>query len=86
MGKASFDIQYNPDAPPKVYTNSSVHTHLTVYTKVARSVHGLDYDPRTEERLDAQLMMRVGQGKKHGWFWIGDDILDTTTTPPLNHL
>jgi hypothetical protein len=57
-----------------------------VYTKVARSVHGPDYDLRTEERLDAQLVMRVGQGKKHGWFWIGDDILDTTTTPPLNHL
>jgi hypothetical protein len=68
MGKASSDIQYNPDASPKAYTNSSVHTRLTAYTEAARSVHGPDYDPRTEEHLDPQLVMRVGQVKKHGRF------------------
>jgi hypothetical protein len=86
MGKASFDIHYNPDAPPEAYTNSSVHTRHTAYTEATRLVGGPDYDPRTEERLDPQLVMRVGQGKKHGRFWIGDDILDTASTPPLNHL
>ena len=68
MGKAMADIEYDPDAPIEAYTNSSVHTHLSSYTEAARSVHGLGYDPRTEERLDPQLMMRVGQGKKHGRF------------------
>jgi hypothetical protein len=86
MGKGSSNIQYNPDAPPEAYTNSSVHTRLTAYTEATRSIHGPDYDPRTEEHLDPQLMMRVGQGKKHGLFWIGDGILDTASTPPLNHL
>jgi hypothetical protein len=68
MGKASSDIQYHPDAPPEVYSNSSVPTRLTACTKAARSVHGPDYDPRTEECLDPNLVMRVWQGKKHGRF------------------
>jgi hypothetical protein len=68
MGKASSDIQYHPDAPLEAYSNSSVPTRLTAYTEATRSVHGLDYDPRTEERLDPNLVMRVGQGKKHGRF------------------
>jgi hypothetical protein len=68
MGKATADIQYDPDAPPAAYTNSSAHTRLTTYTKAQRSVHGPDYNPRTKERLDLELVMRVGQGKKHGRF------------------
>jgi hypothetical protein len=86
MGPAKSNIQYNPDAGPEAYTNSSIHTCLTAYTEATRSVNGSDYDPRTEERLDPQLVMRVGQGEKHGWFWLGDGVLDTGSTPPLNHL
>ena len=41
MGKATTDIEYDPDAPLEAYTNSSVLTRLCSYTKVARSVHGL---------------------------------------------
>ena len=52
MGKATTDIEYDPDAPLEAYTNSSVHTRLSSYTEAARSVHGPGYDPRTEERLD----------------------------------
>ena len=81
MGKATADIEYDPDAPLEAYTNSSVHTRLSSYTEAARSVHGPGYDPRTEERLDPQLVMRVGQGKKHGRFWIDDGVLDMTSTP-----
>jgi hypothetical protein len=36
MDKATADIQYDPDAPPKVYTNSSAHTRLTTYTEAQR--------------------------------------------------
>ena len=81
MGLAKSNIEYNPVAGPEAYTNSSVHTCLTSNTKATRLVHGPDYDPRTEERLDPELVMRVGEGKKHGRFWIGDDILDTGSTP-----
>ena len=86
MGPAKSNIEYNPDAGPEAYTNSSVHTHLTSYTEVARSVHEPAYDLRTEERLDPKIMMRVGEGKKHGRFWLGDGVLNTGSTPPLNRL
>jgi hypothetical protein len=86
MGPAKSNIEYNPDAGPEVYTNSSVYTRLSSYTEASRLVHGSDYDPRTEERLDPELVMRIGQGKKHGRFYIGDGILETGCTPPLNRL
>ena len=66
MGPARSNIEYNPDVGLEAYTNSSIHTRLTSYTEVARSVHGPAYDPRTEERLDPEIVMRVGEGKKHG--------------------
>ena len=86
MGPAKSNIEYNPDVGPEVYTNSSVYTRLSSYTEASRLVHGSDYDPRTEERLDPELVMRIRQGKKHGRFYIGDDILETGCTPPLNCL
>ena len=85
MGPTKSNIEYNPDAGPEAYTNSSVHTRLSSYTEASRLVHGPDYDPRTEERLDPERVMRIGQGKKHGRFYIGDGILDTGSTP-LNRL
>ena len=86
MGPARSNIEYNPDAGPEAYTNSSVHTRLTSYTEAARSVHGPAYDPRTKERLDPEIVMRVGEGKKHGRFWLGNGVLNTGSTPPLNRL
>ena len=85
MGPAKSNIEYNPDAGPEAYTNSSVHTRLTSYTEAARSVHGPAYDSRTEERLDPEIVMQVGEGKKHGRFWLGDGVLNTGSTP-LNRL
>ena len=86
MGPAKSNIEYNPDAGPEAYTNSSVHTRLSSYTEASRLVHGSDYDPRTEERLDPEIVMQVGEGKKHGRFWLGNSVLNTGSTPPLNHL
>ena len=86
MGPAKSNIEYNLVAGPEAYTNSSVHTRLTSYMEVARLVHGPAYDPRTEERLDPKIVIRVGDGKKHGRFWLGDGVLNTGSTPPLNRL
>jgi hypothetical protein len=81
MGPTKSNIEYNPDAGPEAYTNSSVHTHLSSYKEASRLVHGPDYDPRTEEHLYPELVMRIGQGKKHGRFYIGNDIHETGSTP-----
>ena len=86
MGKATSDGQFDPDAPSSTYTNPSAHTRISSYVEAVRIVHGPDFDPRTEERLDPELMMRVGQGKKHGRFLIDDNLLGMASTPPLSQL
>jgi hypothetical protein len=47
-GKETFDVTYDPEYEPKSYSNPVVHSRLTEYTAMAKEVHGLDYDPRTE--------------------------------------
>ena len=51
---------------------------------MARAVHGLEYDPSAHD-LDEEVVMRAGGEKKHGQFWIGDDTIDTTSTPRFEH-
>jgi hypothetical protein len=82
-GKATSDISYYPEDLPEAYTNPSIHSRLTEYTSMAREVHGPDYDPSTHD-LDAEVAMRVGGGKKHGWYWLVDDVIDTASTPTLS--
>jgi len=49
---------------------------------MATEVHGPDFDPSTEP-IDGEVVMRVGGGKKHGRYWIGDSLIDTASTPTL---
>ena len=82
-GKATSAVSYNPEDPPEAYTNPSVHTCISEYTLVARSVHGPQYDPSTQD-FDAEIIIRVGGGKKHGRYWLGDGVIDSTSTPSLS--
>ena len=82
-GKAMANVTYNPEDPPSVYSNESVHSRLDGYTSMARVVHSLEYDPSAHD-LDGEVVMRAGGGKKHGRFWIGDGTIDTTSTPTLS--
>ena len=82
-GKATSDVDYNPEDPPSAYSNVTVHSRLNEYTSMTRAVHGEEYNPSTED-LDGEVIMRVGGGKKHGRYWLGDDALDTATTPTLS--
>jgi hypothetical protein len=83
-GKATApETSYNPDDPPEAYTNTSVYTRLTNYTEAARSVHGPNFDLATLD-LDRSLVMRVGGGKKHGRYWLGNDVIGTASTPSLS--
>ena len=84
-GKASFDVSFNPDDLAEAYTNSSAYEKITEYTAAARSIHGPEYDPRTDN-IDANTVMRIGQGKKHGRYWIGDIMIDTASTPTLSQI
>ena len=66
-GKVTSDVDYNPEDESEAYNNATVHSRLSEYTSMAKEVHGLEYDPRTED-LDGEVVMRVGGGKKHGWY------------------
>ncbi|TVU26820.1 hypothetical protein EJB05_29385, partial [Eragrostis curvula] len=58
-GKAtSIEVDYNPEDPPEAYSNPTVHSRLSQYTKMAREVHGSEWDPSTED-LDGEIIMRT---------------------------
>ena len=82
-GKAMSDVSFNLEDPPEAYTNLSIHSRISEYTEVARSLHGIDHDSSTQD-FDGEAIMRAGQGKKHGWFWLGDGVIDTASTPSLS--
>ena len=82
-GKATSDVDYNPEDGPEAYSNATIHNRLSEYTSMAREVHGLEYDPSTKD-LDGEVVMRVGGGKKHGRYWIGDGAIDSAATPSLS--
>ena len=56
-----------------------------MYTEARRQVHGPDWDPSAHD-LDRELIMKVGGGKKHGQYFIGEGTLDTTSTPTLSQI
>jgi hypothetical protein len=64
-GKATSDVTYNSDDGPEAYSNHAIYSRLREYTAMAQKVHGLDYDPRTED-INPDALMRVGGGKRHG--------------------
>ena len=66
-GKATSNVSFNLEDPPEAYMNPSVHSHISEYTEVARSLHGADHDLSTQD-FDGEAVMREGQGKKHGRF------------------
>ncbi|TVU25284.1 hypothetical protein EJB05_27776, partial [Eragrostis curvula] len=85
-GKASSStVDYNPEDGPEAYNNPTVHTRLRRYTEMAREKHGPEWNPSTED-LDGEIIMRLGGGKKHGRYWIGDSTLDTASTPTLSEI
>ena len=67
VDKANSDVDYNPEDLPSAYSNVNVQSHLNEYTSMAREVPGPEYDPSTHD-LDGEVPMRVGGGKKHGWY------------------
>jgi hypothetical protein len=66
-GKATSDVTYNPEDRPEAYNKSVVYSRLHDDTAMTEEVHSLEYDSRTEQ-IDPDVLMRVGGGKRHGWY------------------
>ena len=88
-GKATSDVTFNQQDPPKVYSNATVHSRLSGrlsgYTSMAQDVHGPEFDA-INEPIDEEVVMRAGGGKKHGRYWFGNSFVDTVTTPTLSQI
>jgi hypothetical protein len=84
-GKATSDVSYNPDDPPEAYTNPTVYTRINEYTSAARTLHGDDYDPSSQD-FNPEVVMRIGGSKKHGQYYLGDNVIDVTSTPSLSQI
>ena len=84
-GKATSNVSYNLEDGVEAYSNPTAFTRLTEYTEMAKTVHGADFDPAAHD-LDPEVVMRVGGGKKHGRYWLGDGAIDSTSAPTLNQL
>ena len=85
MGRPSSSISFNPATLPQVYSDPNVYTKVQEYTSSVREIYGEDYNVRTEP-IDAETIMRLGGGKKHGRLWIADGAIDSTTVPSLDVL
>jgi hypothetical protein len=83
--KATSDVTYNLDGRPEAYSNPTVYICLSEYIVMAQEVHGLDYDPRTED-IDRDVLMRVRGGKRHERYWIVDGAIDSSSTPTLSQV
>ena len=57
-GKATSDVSFNLEDPPEAYMNPSVHSRISEYTEVARSLHGANHDPSTQD-FDGEAVMRA---------------------------
>ena len=84
-GRATSDVTFNLEDPPEAYSNQSVHNRLSDYSSMAREVHGPEFD-LSMQFIDEEIIMRVGGGKKHGRFWIGDNTIDTASTPTFSQI
>jgi hypothetical protein len=82
-GKAMSDVSYNPEDLSEAYNNPTVYTRINEYTSAARSLHGDDYNPSSQD-FDPEVIMRIGGGKKHGRYYLGDGVIDATSTLSLS--
>jgi hypothetical protein len=84
-GKATSDVSYNPDDPPEAYSNPTAYNRISEYVSATRTLHGDDYDPSSQD-FDSEVVMRIGGGKKHGRYYLGDGLIDVTSTPSLSQI
>jgi hypothetical protein len=66
-----------------MYSDPNVYTKVQDHTSAVREIHGKDYNVHTEP-IDAEVIMRLGGGKKHGRLWIADSAIDSSTVPSLD--
>ncbi|CAO2147180.1 unnamed protein product, partial [Urochloa humidicola] len=85
VGRATSDVRYNPEVGPETYNNPMVYSRFATYTEMGKAKYGPDWDPAANP-LDGEIIMRMGGGKQHGRYALGDSTLDTASTPTLSQI
>jgi hypothetical protein len=80
-GKATASkTTYNLDDPPEAYNNPSIYSRFTTYAETGRQIHGPEWDP-IRASFDGGMVMRIGGGKKHSHYYMGDSLLTRPVLP-----
>jgi hypothetical protein len=79
-GKAKADVTFNVDDPPEAYINPTIESRITRYVTTAREVRGPDFDP-VAEPLGGESVVRSGEGRMHGRYHVGDNLLVSSAVP-----
>ena len=83
MGPVKSGVVFNPDATAQAYSDPSIHAKVRDYTEVVRALHGSDHNLSTEP-LETEVIVRLGQGRKHGRLWIADGADSSSSAPSLS--
>ena len=83
LGSVKSGATFNLDAPAQAYSDPSVHTKVRDYTEAVRLLHGSDYNLSTEP-FETEVIVRLGQGRKHGRLWIADGADSSSSAPSLS--
>jgi hypothetical protein len=82
MGPVKSGVVFNPDAPAEAYPDPTVHAKVRDYAEVVRALRGSEHNLSTE-LLETEVIVRLGQGKKHGRLWIADGADSSSSSPSL---
>jgi hypothetical protein len=77
-----FGVIFNPNAPAEAYSDPTVHAKVRDYVEVVWALPGSEHNLSTEP-LETEVIMRLGQGKKHVRLWIVDGANSSSSTPSL---
>ncbi|XP_066378002.1 uncharacterized protein [Miscanthus floridulus] len=85
MGPVKFGVVFNPDATAQAYSDPSVHAKVRDYTEAVRALR-CSYHNLSTEPLETEVIVRLGQGRKHGRLWIADDVDSSSSAPSLSDM
>jgi hypothetical protein len=83
IGLVKSGVVFNPDAPAEAYP--TVHATVRDYAEAIRALRGSEHNLSTEP-LKTEVIVRLGQGRKHGRLWIADDADSSSSAPSLSDL
>jgi hypothetical protein len=74
------NITFNPDELLEAYNNP----RITKYMAMTREVRGPDFD-LVREPPDPEIVVKIGNGRRHGRYFVGDSLLVPSSALTLSH-